>query len=651
MTRGKLTGSAATDSGRKSLILVPVVARYPNYGGPTRLFENGCKGLENAGTIESYPSLTSEQVLSSVAIVGAVEELVCLTQRSQGLQVMSKAKGTIMGLKVIWAARKYAVFAFCGLLALVGCNGSNTSRSVSSSLFVAPIADESGAGRATTQLVNQFDFLQANSPEALAADLRDENVEANLLARLDDDEVLINDTRSNSVFSLNVGTGFEDPNCRQNPDDLDGDGEPECERVKMHFNRDGLAESLRAQQALISSEVDPIQLSNGWVLAFEVTTRSIVAFHKVPSRTVAVPGGGSVEVEYRSWKTSRNLNFGRGNGVLVAEVVTMNDLDEAVGSEAVARFYEIEPNKVLVFFNGVGAVHLLELEEVEEMRDFDLQIDDPEDRDVFPVSLLQGQIRLFPRSTFDGVVFDLPFLSFQQLGALTGDINLQLNGFAPVTIPTDGSALLFDSNSASFLRVLIRRGLDPATGETDAILGAAVTNAVLSSLLLLELQTLPGDQLRMNDAFFGPSGTEVLIMEEESNNVVAYDFTKPLSDNVRIFVDQSSIVSPRAQDGSNVGGIATGSEPELLFSTADVRDNRLTFDRGLDQLLSVSYLSSQLVIVLTRGDLISTTSEAVVDLTLVEPLSDLEVRAFDSASASLLNIRLDYRALPVDQSR
>ena len=541
----------------------------------------------------------------------------------------------------------------CAVVALaVGCsNGSNTSRTISSGLFVAPVADESGGREATSQLVNQLDFLQANSPDALPADLLDENIEANVLARLSGTELLISDTRSNSVFSLDVSPNFSDPNCLQNAEDFDGDGAPDCERVKMHFNRDGLAESLRAQQALISPEVDPIQLKSGWVLAFEVTTRSIVAFNKVPSRTVAIPGGGSVDVEYRTWDDSQNLNFGRGNGVVVSEVVTMNDLDDSVGSEAVARFYEIEDNKVLVFFNGVGAIHLLELEEVDETRDYDLQNDDPDDRDVFPVALLRGQIRLFPRATFDGFVFDQPFLSFQQIGALTGDINLSLNDFAPVTIPTDDSVLIFDTNSANFLRVGVRRGVDPVTGAAGTILGGSVTTAVLASRLLAELQTLPGDELRMNEAFFGPEGTEILIMEEESNNVVAYDYTKPITNNVSIFVDQANIVAPRAQDGSNVTGIATATEPELLFSTADVRENRLTFDRGLDRLLSVSYPSSLLVIVLTRADLISATREAVADLTFVEPLNDREVRAFDSASASLLHIRLDYRALPVEQSR
>jgi len=541
------------------------------------------------------------------------------------------------------------------LVGFAGCDGSSsTSRKVSSSLFLAPVPDNNNVGGSTNTLVTQDDFLQANSPDALPADLADETIEAAVLENLSPFEILIRDTRSNTVFGLDIGPDFDDPECSHTLNDANGDGEPDCERVIMHYNQDGLAEALRSSQAILSPEVKPIRLANGWILAFEVTTRSIVAFRRIEPQLVAVPGGGELEIPYRSSRTSLSRNFGQGNGLLVSEVLTVDDLEDATGSEAVARFYEIEPNKVMLFFNGLGAIHLLEVTEEEELLDYNLELEDPQERDVFPTPLLKGSVKLFPRLTLDGPLNDAPFLTYQEIAVFTGDANLDLNDFDPVTIPSDQSALLFDANSFTFVRVLAaRNGFDPGTGQpSDEITGAIVNPAVTAANLLAVIGGLPSDEMRMGDRFFNPDSgaTELLVMEEETNNVIAYDYNAPISDNVGVFVEQAAIVAPRAQDGSTSTGLTTSAEPELIFSRDDVQDNRLAFDGGLGRLLSVSLSSSLLVVVLSRADLIAATGQSVADLTLVQPLNDNQVRAFDAFSASLLDIRLLYRALPVSQS-
>ncbi len=69
-----------------------------------------------------------------------------------------------------------------------------------------------------------------------------------------------------------------------------------------------------------------------------------------------------------------NLNFGQGNGLVLSEVIRGERLRDAVGVNVITRMFEIEPNKVLLFFGQtLPVIHLLEISEARELRDWDLK--------------------------------------------------------------------------------------------------------------------------------------------------------------------------------------------------------------------------------------------------------------------------------------
>jgi hypothetical protein len=538
----------------------------------------------------------------------------------------------------------------------VGCSDSSKGGKVSSSMFLAPVGDtEAADGGATKTLATQTDFLRALDPTAAPGDLDDETTDSSVISPLDEEEILINERRSGAIFRLDLGTDFADPDCVNTLDDRNLDLQPDCERVRLSYTNEGFTEAVRSQgRAFLASDVEAIQLRSGWVLAFEFATKTIIAFKELPPREISFGEAGSILLPYRSTRNPDNLNFGRGNGVVISEVLGQTELREKTGGVTVQRFFEIEENKVLVFFSTIPAIHLLELREEEEPVDYDLQFNPEDERDVFPTPLLRGEIKLFPNVTVEGVI-DEPFLTYADLATFTGSVDLQITEFPPVTIPSNGGALIFDQTSSSFLLVGTLHRIDPMTGKpTDEVIGSVARIAVSSSTVRDTLAAFLGpgaadDPLRMRGSFFNPAtrATEVLIMEEETNNIVAYDYEAPLGDNLRIYVPQSAVVAPRTPDGGTQSEIS-GIDPELFFSTGDVRDNRLTFDDGLDRMLGMSYSAGQLIIVLGRLDLVAETGQTVVDLTYLQPLDENRVRGFDAASSSLLAIRLTYKTVPVE---
>ena len=76
-------------------------------------------------------------------------------------------------------------------------------------------------------------------------------------------------------------------------------------------------------------------------------------------------------------------------------------------------------------------------------------------------------------------------------------------------------------------------------------------------------------------------------------------------------------------------------------------DNRLAFESELDEIVSISYTSTVVVVVSTRVDISSATGQVIADFTYLEPLDENSIRAFDVQSNSLLEVRLQYAAFPI----
>ena len=70
--------------------------------------------------------------------------------------------------------------------------------------------------------------------------------------------------------------------------------------------------------------------------------------------------GDTVPLAYRATNNPDNANFGRGNGVVLSVIASGEELRDAVGDDVVTRIFEIEPNKIIVLFASLPAIHLLE---------------------------------------------------------------------------------------------------------------------------------------------------------------------------------------------------------------------------------------------------------------------------------------------------
>ncbi|HLU50078.1 MAG TPA: hypothetical protein VK116_18400, partial [Planctomycetota bacterium] len=99
-------------------------------------------------------------------------------------------------------------------------------------------------------------------------------------------------------------------------------------------------------------------------------------------------------------------------------------------------------------------------------------------------------------------------------------------------------------------------------------------------------------------------------------------------------------------------------ETVLTASRNAIRQNRLFFDQGRDQLIAVHVggegadPSYNVVIAADRPKFAQLTQRPLTNLTWIEAIETTKERAvlrvFDSESTSLLEIRLVYRPLPVE---
>lgn len=561
-----------------------------------------------------------------------------------------------MGILAVRAGLpQLAALCFLGLgasLLGVGCDTKSNKSKVSSSLFLAPIrAQGSGGDNGIIQHSDRLDTVVAIQPNKLPGELENVPTEPFVLGRLSardprtgdidlTDNLLFFEAQSRSVLSQNL--------C---PDPSDA----ECGRVRLNYNARGL-DFVQNEDSILSTTVTPILLKSGWVMTFDTGTKNLIAFREEPNRTYLDAEGIPKVIRYRSAESPTgevdlsSENFGAGNGVVLSVVISGEDMaDQLPNVQAepiVSSIFEVEENKVLIIFatGTIRAVHLLELSEEEVDTTFDL--DDPANEDkIFKVRFLRGNFKLFEPGPGD--VLPQPFLSFNTISErITGETDILLEAFQPVLIPdANPEALMYDTISSIFMRV----GLARLGGE---IVGATLGVASPRSTLINALQDggtgdLVSPPFRPSGGFYNPDKkkTEIIFTEEVTNNVLAYDYTAPLDRNIRIFVSASNL-SQRRTPGGGVANVPP-AEPFLGFARGDVTANRLVFDQGLDQLLSVSYTSGVVVIVADNQAIGEATSSQLAELTYIEPLDENNIRAFDVVSNSLVEIRLDYAAFPV----
>lgn len=360
-----------------------------------------------------------------------------------------------------------------------------------------------------------------------------------------------------------------------------------------------------------------IQLQNGWLLGYEFTSKSLYAIRE----DVQNPGD-----------------------VLVVRVLSQAEMQAQLfpgtGTKPQMRIknmVEFRPNQVMVVPESIGIPALDRLE--------------VEDR---TTTLAARFIRV------NGTI---PLVTFSQILAKTNNNSTDVRGFPPIQLPRTTKVLLFDQevNTSAFLLIDLRQNPD---GSFVSTVEVAVNRTELNQALSEfddPTQTIdaeffigflhPAASLRDGDPARKPLA---LLFEAKTNNLMAFDWTRPRNDPERFYVFASStnIVNPTDLDPADNPPV-TAIDPEPLFAQNDVVDNKMLFDSGAKLLLSLNYETGQFLILQRQSAIGSVTGGDAVEVRYMETLDPppdgigTDVRVLDGGSATLLRMRLEYLPVPV----
>ncbi|MEC9352081.1 MAG: hypothetical protein VYD81_02095 [Planctomycetota bacterium] len=528
-----------------------------------------------------------------------------------------------------------------------GCDSRIGNGSVSTSTF-ASLALTDDPEQDPIQLVtDKVDLLKAILPTQVEAALDDQaSVSFPLgtlpLAAGGQDALLVYEANLRAICSIELcASGV----CLQE------------KQVTLHYDDVGFAtemESAGANFPTLSQTVPSISVSvsrgaglgsDPWVIAYETETRSLVAMR-------------ARDVGYRPLEDDTdidNANFGRGNGLVLSTVITGAEMQAQLGlgiQPRLTRIFDLGPasgsnkHRLLVFFarEVLQEVHLIELETSQERTQTILGAGGAfED-----VWMLRGEIKKF------GTNLDEPFVAFSEIKELTQEEDVIIGNFQPTKIYSDGSALVFDEVSTQFIKLTPLSALDALDlGKAEG--QGQVSLAVDKSMIDAEIGSR--GTLEFSESWGHPTLTEIVLVEERSNSLLSYDFTLSAEeDNVRTIVNTIDLTSNRRDPNPPSGGIVVNTEePILLRAEEDIFENRLMFDRGRDELISINYDTGSVVIVAKRPAFTAMTGGDLTDITYikhtgVEPGDLQSVRVWDSSTSSLLKVLLKTKLEPTNRN-
>jgi hypothetical protein len=523
-----------------------------------------------------------------------------------------------MGLSALGAVYVFGV----AVVFLQGCDVKRNKGTISASAFAAAQIAPNGV----RSLSNKLDLLRTIFPSRRDSELQTDQASAMPVAKVDDDVLLLFEQHSGAVCSVDYCAG-----CPRGV----------RARVRTHFTRIGLEEELTdtgaVQPAIVGGGgAPPIRLSNGWVLAYERQSLSLIAFR--------------LEENFRPAPADEDhLNFGRGNGLLLSIVLSGVDLQRELQLPSIpfiTRMVELRDGRVLLFFREIfREIHVLHLSEVMEQVDFDRS--DVPDTTTRTTRMLRGSL-LPPGASRERA--PLPFLTFDDILDVTQGTAVDVDSFQPIRVPSDGSILAYDRVRSMFLRISENR----ATGF-GVVVAATPLNAVANVLLT------PAVQFDMTHSWYHPSRSEILILEESTNSILGFNYaTANINNNLRVVVGSVALVSGR-RDPSGGGGVQVvpggAADPVLNAAANDLpgTGQRLFFDTAREELIAASYSNGVVVISGTKTKFTSVTGGTRVDLTYLEvvgaaPGGGHSVRVWDTASTSLLELVVTLVILPDVQS-
>ncbi len=544
----------------------------------------------------------------------------------------------------------HVVCVFVLLFAFSGCQ-RDEDRTVSAGSFFGPVVRSDGI----SVLADKLSFFRAMQPGKLDSEFTGQTAEVRILGRLScydyasgatrlTDELLAYEGLSKCLLTVNV--------CP--PSGSTGG----CGAVRLCYNQAGMDEAQSAQGGVtagghLSTAVPPITLKNGWILAYDMDSKNIVALRCEAQRQVDL--GAQTSIGYRTFERTdtTSKNFGRGNGLLLSLVISGANLSRQMNISyipTVTRMFEFAENKILLFCAGIDKVYMLELRE--EAVDWPWDLNEPTNaRKRLPTIFLRGEILTYPMDPDNPKSPRVPhFIESIDVSLLTGNASVILDKAQPITIPGDTSALVFEQASSQFFKLSERKRINPGSGQEE-VLGGKVEFAIRSNTLLAALMEASGGASVSTPLEFGalfphPKLSGLCMFEERSNSLLLYDYaSKDLRRNIRVLVKSANVISPRTSSGPPAP--STGNEPILVFATGDVQGTRLAFDRGQDHLLGIHYATGIAIVTATRETLTAYLGSSVVELSYVEPIDENEIRAFDTQSSKLLRMRVVPTPFPL----
>ncbi|MBI4582799.1 MAG: hypothetical protein HY717_02020 [Planctomycetes bacterium] len=502
-----------------------------------------------------------------------------------------------------------------------GCDSKGTKVRTSSGVFFAPVPSApdpiTGEGSVevvidpfTDRPVNELTILKTINPGKLDSELESEQAETAVLGKLSDDELLLFERKSSTLLELNFVTGAL-----------------KLPILKIGAKTVSLSDIFRTSAAKILVSItlkDPTGGQNHWVFGFETTSRSLFVMNH-----------DRLTGELKVTVVANKVQIGKEIRESTFNLVNAFEIPRPSAAAQGPRQHEVLLNSTRQSLSGE---HLYVLRENN--------------------GLVQGEFRLFDALGVLKPALDIPFiedafpyLDFDSLRVVTSSFDLDVFDFPGVALPlaTENSFLIFDRVTNHFIKIQVLRN--------------QVSQEITSRRI--ELYTFPDEILtairqgsasvdteavsfNFHDIFPHLSQPILLAFEEVTNSLMSIDYNAPYGRRIGLYSAASNVlqrIDLHGTDEEELGGVR---EPVLTFANADVRENRLLFDQGSKDLLSLNYLTGFYVVVLKQRDIGQQTgSVGSSNLTFMEPIDDYTLRAFDSQANALINIRVDYAAFPV----
>jgi hypothetical protein len=530
----------------------------------------------------------------------------------------------------------FGIVLVVGLLALTAApNGcKNKKNDVSSEAFMAPQAiGVSSSSSAVSTLLSKLQILRkakadpTTGVEPLDSDLATIPAKLYPIGKIDDENLVVFEAESRTLLTINILKGT---------------------LVRSMTQKDFL--NLFRNQAQRPNLGALIKLKSGWILGYEKTTRSLFGVRKDPTSTTEEP---KIQVQL---------------------VLDQNDMENQIfSSEWTNARSQITIRSLVAFASSVAQIKD-EAGTVIDTVDRDDILMISENPEVDAIHHLQVN-----SSQTDGtleahfiVPEGKPFLDLDDVRRKTSNTKVDLVDFPPVKIPGLDQVLLFDKTQETSAFLI----LNFASNEDETYRTWVDVTVRRNEILTAIEEANKGGQPFTGEFSFGssflhayadpadkPAGTEttpiVFAFDDETNNLIAYDFSVPTgtAGKVKVFTS-STMLTERTDlnfDPTHDGGTF---DPVLAFSGDSVVDNKVAFDGGPSELLSFNYLTGQVVVILHKRDITDITDAGLVNVTYMETMDPpgkggkgKDLRIIDFVSGFILAVHLDYVAVPVKYPR